>query len=358
FEVDHIKSIPFLFGEMDQINSLVEENIQISKEDWDAHETSWDFEENELVKISKSSGEKSLENLVKAFTEKWESKFRQLQKNETELNRQFIEIYGLQDELSPEVPASEITILQQGEISIDGENITWNYDNIIKQFVSYGIGCIMGRYSTVEPGLILANQESTSEDFDDMVSHQYFEIDADGIVPLMPDDTDFADNAVKRLKNWMEDLLGEDMQVQNLNYISKCLGKSLEDYMMKDFWKDHKRMYQNRPIYWLFASKKNAFLCIIYMHRMNKYIVSQLRNNYLLGYIEWLEGKKNDLQSQSDTLTTRERKDLDNINKQIEECREYDDRLHSVADQEISIDLDDGVATNYAKFGNVVAKIK
>jgi tRNA-dihydrouridine synthase len=282
----------------------------------------------------------------------------QLRHNEEELNRQFIEIYGLQDELTPDVPLDEITILQQGEISTVDDQLTWNANVVMKQLISYAIGCMMGRYSIDKPGLILANQGDGLEQYKALVPQSRFKVDDDGIVPLMPADCDFTDNASVRFKQWLSVTFGPGTLVENLNFIEKSLGKSIDDYFVKDFWKDHKKMYQNRPIYWLFSSKKGSFQCIAYMHRMNAYTAERIRTKYLLPHIEWLMQKQSEMEANAANLTTQERRQLDNIVKQIEECREYHDRLHVIADQQIAFDLDDGVVVNYAKFGDVLQKIK
>ena len=367
------------------INNLVGQNISISQQDWDAHETSWDFEQNELLSVDeqtyidnihwmekqhfRKTGEHicidpaapelgSLKWRIEQYKLKWEKLFMQLHHNEEELNRQFIDIYGLQDELTPDVPLEEITILQQGEISIDNNNITWNDDVIIKQLISYAIGCMMGRYSFDCKGLILANQGDGLKEYDAMVRQSRFRPDEDGILPLMSSDSEFADNVTQQFKTWLTIAFGDDTLVENLNFVRTALGKDLDFYLTKDFWKDHKKMYQNRPIYWLFSSKKGAFQCLVYMHRMNPYTAERVRTKYLLPHIEWLVKRQNEMQLNADNLSVRERKELDNIIKQIAECREYHDRLHVVADEQIAFDLDDGVMVNYAKFGDVLAKIK
>ena len=292
------------------------------------------------------------------YKDKWEMNFMRLHKNEEELNRQFIDIYGLKDELTPDVPLNEITILQHGEISIENDRIKWHDDVVMKQFISYAVGCIMGRYSIDKPGLILANQGDGVNEYNEKVPNSRFEVDDDGIIPLMTSDTEFADNATLRFKQWLAIAFGDTHLVENLNFIEGALGKSLDDYFVKDFWKDHKKMYQNRPIYWLFASKKGAFQCIAYMHRMNAYTAERIRTKYLLPHIEWLMQKQSEMEENAANLSTAERKKLDSIRKQIDECREYHDRLHVVADEQIAFDLDDGVVVNYAKFGDVVQKIK
>ena len=381
FMVGPVTSVPIIIRNDTSISSFVKQNIEISKFDWDSHETSWDFKSNPLVALCNQYMQEDcdassyrIENFEKEFEEQWTDKFMQLHENEEELNRQFIEIYGLQDELTPDVPLDEITILQQGEISIinnskliidnygdggDGtKKIVWHPDVLMKQLISYAVGCMMGRYSIDKHGLILANQGDGIEQFNELVPNSRFEVDDDGIVPLMSALSDFADNATLRFKHWLSVTFGEDTLVENLNFIEAALGKSIDDYFVKDFWKDHKKMYQNRPIYWLFSSKKGAFQCIAYMHRMDAYTAERIRTKYLLPHIEWLLQKQSEMEADAANLSTRERKQLDNIVKQIAECREYHDRLHVIADQQIAFDLDDGVVVNYAKFGDVLQKLK
>ena len=383
FQIADLKKMPL---PKEAINTnIIQQNISISKQDWDSHETSWDFQGNELLIIDEQTYKDNINNFVELhfeetgehldidsscpetnslawrveqYKQKWEHKFMQLHKNEEELNRQFIDIYGLQDELTPDVPLDEITILQQGEISIEDNKIVWHDDVLMKQLISYAVGCMMGRYSIDHPGLILANQGDGVVEYEKLVPNSCFEVDDDGIIPLMSFKTDFADNATVRFKKWMSVVFGEDTLVENLNFIEAALGKSLDDYFVKDFWKYHKKMYQNRPIYWLFSSKKGAFQCLAYMHRMTPYTAEQIRTKYLLPHIEWLVQKHNELEANAANLDASERRDLDRLTAQITECREYHDRLHEVADEQIGFDLDDGVVVNYAKFGDVLQKIK
>lgn len=386
YKVGDIIRVPLIQQNKVTIDSLVSQNISISKSDWDAHETSWDFKENELVRLSKEQGEGShrLSDLMDAYREHWTEQFLRLHANEEELNRQFIGIYGLEDELTPDVPLSEVTILQQGEVKVaneylltieDGSIITdetgagltvsgkyyldWQDDVIVKQLISYAVGCMLGRYRLDKPGLHIAHPEPTAEEIAAYTFNgKQWSIDEDGILPLMPSDTDFADNATVMFKRWLVVAFGEDTLVDNLNCVEAALGKSLDDYFVKDFWKDHKKMYQNRPIYWLFSSKKGAFQCLAYMHRMNAYTAERIRTKYLLSHIEWLVQKQSEMEANAANLNARERKQLDSIGRQIAECREYHDRLHTVADEQIAIDLDDGVVVNYAKFGDVLMKLK
>ena len=390
-QVGHIRIMPYIEqiekSNHSFIESLVTENISISKQDWDAHETSWDFEENKLLAVNEQTyidnihwredqhfhetGEHicidpaapklgSLEWRVEQYKQKWTRFFLQLHANEEELNRQFIDIYGLQDELTPDVPLDEITILQQGEKSIENGQLVWHDDVIVKQLISYAVGCMMGRYSLDRKGLILANQGDGQKEYEALVPNSRFAIDDDGIIPLMSVNNELTDHVTLRFKAWLNAAFGEENFMDNLNFVERALNKRLEDYFLKDFWKDHKNkdMYQNRPIYWLFSSKKGAFQCIVYMHRMNAYTAEKVRTQYLLPHIEWLMTRQAEMQANAANLSTRERRELDNIGKQIDECREYHDRLHVIADRQIAFDLDDGVLVNYAKFGDVLAKLK
>ena len=354
-----VAKFPYVVVETKEYESLVKQNIFISKQDWDAHETSWDFKENELVRIFNDNGWGTLDIVVSEYKREWERLFMQLHANEEELNRQFIEIYGLQDELTPDVPLDEITILQQGEIHIENNDIVWHNDDIVKQLISYAIGCWMGRYRLDKPGLHIAHPNPTAEE---VCTYTYngseLEIDDDGIIPILSADSQFADNACHRLRDFLRIAFGEENLLENINFIETCLGKSLEAYFIKDFWKDHKKMYQNRPIYWLFSSKKGAFQCLAYMHRMDAYTVERVRSKYLLSHMDWLTHRINELRADDAMLTTAQRKTAERLEKELAECREYHERLHYVADQQISFDLDDGVVVNYAKFGDILAKIK
>ena len=356
-----------------KVKYIVTENIRISKTDWDAHETSWDFQENELVKLQKEGlgtitaglGETTVMNystlslLYAEYVAKWEKMFRDLHANEEELNRRFIEIYGLQDELTPDVPLDEVTILQQGEIKIENNQIQFQRDVVIKQLISYAIGCWMGRYRLDKPGLHIAHPSPTA---DEICTYSYgnetLTIDDDGNIPLLPYDCPFDDNLQNRIADFVRIAFGADSLAENLNFIELSLGCTIEKYLDKDFWKDHKKMYQNRPIYWLWSSKKGAFRVLSYMHRMDAYTAERVRSKYLLPYIEFLQNKINEFSNRGAGLSTADSRKLDNHRKILEECQEYHERLQVVAEQAIGFDLDDGVVVNYAKFGDVLSKIK
>ena len=353
-----VARFPYLTIKNEKLLSKVRDNILISQQDWDAHETSWNFRGNELVRLFRENGG-TIEKSMDAFIAEWTKKFYELHDNEEEINRQFIEIYGLQDELTPDVPLNEITILQQKEKKIEDGQLKWNKDVIIKQFISYAIGCMMGRYRLDRPGLHIAHPDATdAEKVDYSYNGDLFNIDEDGIIPLLPRDCPFNDDAIIRLENFVRKVFGEDNFKDNWNYITSILGDA-EGYLTKPtgFWKDHKAMYLNTPIYWLFSSKKGAFKCIVYMHRMNQFTAREVREKYLLKYIEFLRNMIKPLEAEEASLGRADKKRLESYKKALEECEEYDLRLHEVAQKFIAFDLDDGVKVNYAKFGDVLAKI-
>ena len=350
----------------DRIKTEVKNAIELSKLDWDSHETSWDFDANPLValrneKVAQGNLDSSfrLSDFVEEFETQWTERFNQLHENEEELNRQFIEIYGLQDELTPEVPMDEITILQQGEINIENNEIEWHTDVLMKQLISYAVGVWMGRYCLNKKGLHIAHPQPTAHELQEYwYGGVQVYIDDDGLIPILPQSSPFEDNLVSRIADFVRITFGEDKLTENLNYIEQQLGQTIEQYLLKDFWKDHKKMYQNRPIYWLFSSKKGAFKCLAYMHRMDAYTAERVRNNYLLPYIEYLQNQIADLEKRASSLSTAENRKLQNLQKILDECREYHERLQVIAEQAIAFDLDDGVVVNYAKFGDILAKIK
>lgn len=367
-----VSKVPLLMNTqlIPKIDSLVGTCISISKQDWDAHETSWDFQINPLVFSIYDNGWGKLEHSVGDYEQTWEHRFKQLHANEEELNRQFIDIYGLQDELTPDVPLDEVTILQNGEIKIEHGNLEWQRDVIIKQLISYIVGCYMGRYRLDrihETGLHIAHPDPSDEELQpysiSFTHDDTFTIDADAIIPVLPADAPFHDNLRNYVIEFIRKVWEEDDLTENINFIEKCLGKSIDDFLMKDLWKYHKKMYQNRPIYWEFASKKGAFRAIVYAHRMDRYTVEVLRSKYLLPYIGHIERKIAALEIRQNELATAERRELDTLrNKTLPELEEYQKRVEKVAAETAArttvFDLDDGIIKNHALFGDIVTKLK
>jgi len=286
----------------------------------------------------------------KAYCDK---QFVQLKQNEEELNRIFINIYGLQEELTPEVEDKDITIR--------------NADRVrdIKSFISYAVGCMLGRYSLDQEGLVYAGGEFDSS------KYKTFDVDMDNIIPIT-DEAYFADDIVSRFKEFIKVVYGSNTLNENLDFIAETLGKknletseeTIRRYFNNDFYNDHVKMYQKRPIYWQFDSgKKNGFKCLIYMHRYNEKLIPKVRLDYLHKIQTTYEKLINDVNSKLKTeLSLNDKKAAQNrlteLSNKLQETIVYDERIAHLANQRINIDLDDGVIVNYTKFQDVLAKIK
>lgn len=366
------------------ITNIVANNISISRQDWDAHETSWDFKTFPLIEIafgevgtddSQSSGLCInnnlclLKDIYRNYVNIWRERFFQLHANEEELNRQFIEIYGLQDELTPDVPLEEITILQQGEIKFVDGDIEFQVDVVMKQFISYLVGCFMGRYSVDKPGLIIAdtNVDLHSlglkvQGLEDTPQDSTLEIDDDGIIPIL-DDEYFNDDMTVRIQGAIEKLFGRESYAENIRFMEEALGKELRKYMDKDFYKEHVQRYKKRPIYWMFSSAKGTFKALVYMHRLQSDSLSKMHADYVLPFISMLEQKRahlDELQVREDISSAemnRARKESEQLRSKLMEVRDFEQRLVAMASRRITIDLDDGVRINYPKFGDLLVKI-
>ena len=381
-----IGKLPVLYSETNEVIDRVKNSITISKHDWDSHETSWDFKTNELYRIAldltyaqvepslmtKAHLNLRLESLVSQYIVYWEEKFMQLHRYEEELNRQFIEIYGLQEELTPDVPLDEITILQKGEISIEDNRIVWHKDVIIKQFISWIVGCFMGRYSADKPGLIIASQGQKVADLD--LPTMTLEIDDDGIIPIIQEADFFADDMTQRIEAGVKALFGEQNSYDNMKYVKTCLGQELRDYLYKDYFDDHLQMYSvkgaKRPIYWLFSSKmgdkkkKGYFKALVYMHRMESDTLSKLHADYVSPYIDKVEQQLKEAEDDAvrDDLSQAQRNKANKLAAEladkVREVKEFATILAQMSTQRLTIDLDDGVKTNYPKYYPLVEPIK
>ncbi|MFN8353664.1 MAG: BREX-1 system adenine-specific DNA-methyltransferase PglX [Spirosomataceae bacterium] len=358
--ISEVLSLPLIELSEKEVAFIVNQNIAISKKDWDSRETSWDFERMPLVVQGES---------LRASYQLWQAAvsqdFWQLHTNEEELNRIFINIYGLADELTPDVPLRDITILQDEldrsalEQHTVGQPLPFKTDVVVGQLMSYAIGLFMGRYRLDKQGLNIAHPNPTESELAAYTHNGYqIEIDEDGIIPLMGNDCAFADDALLRIRHLLQALWGENTLTDNLNFLQACLDKDLERYLVKDFWKVHCSMYKKKPIYWLFSSAKGAFQVLVYMHRMNAFTVEKIRSNYLMEHLKTLRTRIEQLSQQESRLSTSESKQLENLHKNLIECEQYDLLLKNVADLQLNIDLDNGVTANYQLFEGVVAEIK
>ncbi|MDU1228905.1 MAG: BREX-1 system adenine-specific DNA-methyltransferase PglX [Clostridium sp.] len=401
FDVGYVGNLPVIDTteiEMKDINRIVEENILISKEEWDSFETSLDFKNNSLLKIKNSI---KIRDEFNKYKELANNNFYKLKNNEERLNEKFINIYGLNDELKYNIEDKNITLRSVNE------------KNTIKELISYAVGCMFGRYSIDAEGLIYAGgefsdkwaidgdqckvksfidisendlgtiREYKSDENDNLIDEENelkeqaqreevwtdasFRPDKDNIIPITEDEY-FEDDIVSRLIEFIRTVYGEDNLEENLDYIADSIGRKTSEsarqairrYFIKDFYKDHLKIYQKRPIYWMLDSGKNdGFKCLVYMHRYNDQTVAKVRTDYLHTLQRKYEAEINRQQLivDSSESTTKDKtvakKKIDRINKQIEECREYDEVVAYLANEKISIDLDDGVKVNYAKFQDV-----
>lgn len=405
FTNNDIERIPYLYSEVNkiQIDKLVKENISISKVDWDSFETSWDFVRHPLVR-----GDSIRSFVLDAFCE-WENecneRFNQLKANEEELNRIFIDIYGLQDELTPEVEDKDVTVhrifntKEDVTESMKGSNYVRTKRDEIVSLISYAVGCMFGRYSLAEEGLIYAggdwdekfgaytatNGELSEYTYGELKNFKYGDlkkkfyylksenkkafycnrVDYDNIIPIT-DEEYFEDDIVGLFCKWIEKAYGKKTLENNLDFIANALGNKgnssrevIRNYFLKDFFKDHCKIYQKRPIYWLFDSgKQNGFKALIYMHRYDENTVGNLRVDYLHRmqhvYEKEIDRMQDTINNSSDG---REKADAtkrkEKLLKQLKECKEYDEKIAHVALARIPIDLDDGVKVNYEKVQTV-----
>ena len=395
-QIGDILVLPATEIKNEKFNKLVQQNIDISKEEWDSRETSWDFEKLSLV------DSKDLKTAYENYCNHWRDNFVQLHKNEEELNRLFIEIYDLQDEMDEKVSFDDITILKKEAkiVQIDnsipknfssesekylynrGVSLEFNKDELVKQFLSYAIGCIMGRYSINKSGLIIANSDDILELSENkfIVKGSDGEIrqeieskflpDEFGIIPIT-DEKDFSNDIVEKVKEFIKIVYGEESLKDNLNFIAEALGNKdnkpseeiIRTYFLKDFYSDHLQRYQKRPIYWLMNSgKKNAFSCLFYMHRYEPLTVARVRADYLIPYQEMLENKRKFIERQlsDDDISAKEKKNIEKQLKELDtllkELREYANEVKHIAEQKIPLDLDDGVNINYEKLGAILKK--
>lgn len=347
FQVENIRNLPALAKSFIALaQTLGEKAVQLSRKDWDNFETSWDFQTHPLLPA------KNIHQLTQAF-ETWKAEsdqaFKQLKQLEEQNNRYWIDAYGLQDELTPEVPDDQITI-RRADLSRD-----------ICSLISYAVGCMMGRYSLDKPGLIHAGQPF------DPSQHQTFPADPDAILPIT-DQAYFDDDIVSRFIEFIRTAYGESHLKENLDFIANALtlrtGESAQDrirrYFLTEFISDHIQTYKKRPIYWLFTSgKTRAFSALVYLHRYTPNTVAQIRTDYVLELQRKLAGECDRTQQQLDTATSSTakktiQKRLKSLRDQDKELADYQAKLQTVADRRIQLDLDDGVAYNYTRFKGLV----
>ena len=317
-----------------------------------------------------------------------EDRFKKLKSNEEEINRIFIDIYGLQEELTPDVADKDVTVRRFFDTKDDipesmrGSAYALTKQDAVKSLVSYAVGCMFGRYSPYREGLFYAggswdygskveelSEAACAAGIEEWNPSALYLPDRDNIIPIC-DDEYFSDDIVSVFAKFIETVYGKETLEENLRFIADALGTKgstsrdvIRNYFLNDFYKDHLKTYQKRPIYWLFDSgKKNGFKCLIYMHRYRPDTIARIRTDYVhemqSRYRTAITALEQRVSNASDSGRVKLNKQLQKLNSQSEEVRVYEEKIHHLADQYISIDLDDGVKVNYAKFQDVLAKIK
>ncbi len=367
FQSGDFRKLPFCISLASRNLIVVINNlISISKSDWDSYETSWDF--TTLPLLFSDYRFKTLQNTYHALRAHWQGMTDEMLKLEEENNRIFIDAYGLQDELAPDVPIHEITLTcnpayRYGQKIFKDVQEERLQQDTMKEFISYAVGCMFGRYALEEPGLILANHGETLEDYLQRIPNPSFMADDDNIIPVL-DSEWFEDDVVGRFRKFLRVTFGEEHFEENRRFIETAIGKDLRKYFISDFYKDHVQTYKKRPIYWQFSSPKGSFNALIYMHRYNRDTVSILLNKYLREFMLKLKAEKTALgrieislssTSGEKTQAIKETQKIDSILQELEIWER--EVIFPLASKRIEIDLDDGVKTNYPKFGKSLTKV-
>ncbi|HBD3693970.1 TPA: BREX-1 system adenine-specific DNA-methyltransferase PglX [Escherichia coli] len=377
FHEGPVGKVPVIEKYKQEIVSQVRELIELSKSDWDEHESSWSFKNHPLLDFKNEK----ISNSYNQMKESWQNRVVRTQLLETKNNQKLLETYNLLGLIEPNVSISKIALDSNSTFKYPNKN---NLDeinhrqcsDIFSELTSYIIGCQMGRYSLDREGLVYAHEGNKG--FADLVAegaYKTFPADSDGILPLM-DDEWFEDDVTSRVKEFVRTVWGEEHLQENLEFIAESLclyaikpkkGESaletIRRYLSTQFWKDHMKMYKKRPIYWLFSSgKEKAFECLVYLHRYNDATLSRMRTEYVVPLLARYQANIDRLNDQLDEASggeaTRLKRERDSLIKKFSELRSYDDRLRHYADMRISIDLDDGVKVNYGKFGDLLADVK
>ncbi len=410
FQLGNIISIPWkiLYNKsiINQLDNISRKTISISKSEWDSRETSWDFLQNPILQMKNEelkekngnaeqihNSELSINNyqLRKAYNlwvKQSRESFFKLHANEEELNQIFLDIYDLNDEMDKYVELEDVTLFKteksiltfdqarEKDIVIDKSSleeaelrqekvIVFDKAEAMKQFISYAVGCMFGRYTLDKEGLFIANQGQTIEQAKEEanISNLSYEIAETNVIPVLGGQW-FGDDIVERFKDFLKVTFGSESFAENLAFVEESLGKDIEKYLLKDFYNDHIKRYKKRPIYWLFSSPNKGFSALIYMHRYTKDTANVVLNDYLREYVARLDKQKdhfNDLSLNPEVKAqerTKAMKELDKLSKLINELNDYErDILFPLANKHLEIDLDDGVLVNYNKFGKALRKV-
>ena len=365
FEAGQLASLPIVHTTSAQHDrSITQRLMDILKDDWNAYETSWGFQTSPLIERSQSGG--SLHDALECWWQDSLHAAREAQELETENNRYWSEVYGLQDEVPIEVPLSRVSLTSnpyfryapsKGTVRTDEEYRRLFTVDAVRDLISYGVGCLFGRYSLDTPGLVLADQGSSIQDFLDVVPNPTFTPDEDGVIPITSGEW-FTDDIVTRFRSFLAAAFDKEHLEANLRLLEDSLGKSLRQYFVKDFYKDHCRRYSNRPIYWMLSSRpdnKASFQALIYLHRYTPDTLNTVLGDYLREFQAKLRTEIGHLER---SKTAADQKRADTYRKALTECEDYErDTLFPLASRRLPIDLDDGVLVNYLRFGEALQKV-
>lgn len=380
--------------------NLVTNSINISQQEWDSRETSWDFTQNEILRMKREklkmkndqtrqndAVENSLRQSYNLWVKQARGTFFQLHANEEELNRIFLDIYDLADEMDKFVDLKDITLYKNeksiltfaqvrdkgiefsagdvAEAELRQEKlVVFNRDELMKQFISYGVGCMFGRYTLDSPGLFIANQGQTIVEAmsEQGVESLTYPISESNVLPMLEGDW-FSDDITERFKDFLKVTFGKESFEENLKFVESALGKSVANYFLRDFYADHVRRYKKRPIYWLFSSPKGSFNALIYLHRYSKSTASVVLSDYLREFVLKLRNQQAYFEqisldpSQAKPEISKAIREVEKFKKMIKELEDYErDVLHPLTTQQVELDLDDGVKVNYEKLGQALKK--
>jgi len=363
---DYLNRLPVLSNWKSIEYKIAEVVIELSKKDWNSYETSWNF--TTLPLLNSIGYRTTLEVTYINLRDSWQRMTDEMKCLEEENNRIFIEAYGLQNELTSEVPLGEITLTCNPHYRYDSNKSEDELEvlllaDTIREFISYAVGCMFGRYSLDKPGLILANEGETIEDYLKEIPDPTFSADTDNVIPMLDGDW-FPDDISEQFRRFLRVTFGGEHYETNLKFIQKALGKDIRRYFLRDFYNDHIRRYKKRPIYWLFSSSKGTFNALIYMHRYRPNTVGIVRNDYLRKFCDKLGDYRSHLEpvSINTTASTAERtkalKEIEALKKMIAELESYEEGvLYPLDTEQVAIDLNDGVKVNYGRFGAALKKI-
>ena len=357
FEVGQIATLPIVAELAQSADDNANNLICIARQDWDSYETSWDYQQSALLSQSHDG---SLEQASALLSQQWQTLSEEQRQREIRNNELVTDAYGVRDDVPCDVPLERVSLKRNSAFvypdKTPAERDELFARDVVKEFISYAVGCMFGRYSIDKPGLILASQGETVDDFRERVPDTRFEPDRDNVIPVTEVDC-FEDDIVSRFRRFLEVTFGSDHLAENLAYIERTLGKPLRKYFVNDFYNDHVAMYKNRPIYWQYSSRtdnKGAFKALVYMHRYTLATTHTVLE-YLRDFTAKIADQANQLE-RSDRA--KDKREAEKLHKAVTECKAYEDNvLYPLATRNLEIDLDDGVLVNYLRMGQVLRTI-